>query len=442
MPVNTAEAEQRREDVPGGFFTMNIHATSEQIVVIVGAGLAGGNAAATLREEGWRGRIVLLSEEPGIPFGRPPLSKTYLRGEEDLSAWYVKPVDWYGDHDIELRTGSTVRQVDTALKQVRLASGETVDYDKLILCTGGRNRNLAVPGATLPGIYQLRTVAQCDAIRQVARPGARAVVVGMGFIGSEVAASLRQMGLEVSVVLPGAGPLTRVLGNEASTVLTAIHLEHGVHLVTNDEVIGFEGSDRVERVVTAKGARLACDLVVVGVGIAPATDVLAGSGIALDNGILVNAQCQTSVPDVFAAGDVANLLHPVFGRVRVEHFNNAEKQGRAVARAVLGNLQAYEYIYSFWSDQYEHKLEYVGFARNWERIVLRGSYDSRRFLAFYLTQGILQAAFGLNRGGDPELEADAELRVCQDLIRGRIRLSESTLADDRVDLRSLNTALL
>ncbi|TMC88800.1 MAG: hypothetical protein E6J10_02410, partial [Chloroflexi bacterium] len=183
---------------------MNAKATGEQVVVIVGAGLAGGNAAVTLREEGWRGRIVLLGAEPSIPFGRPPLSKTYLRGEEDLTAWYVKPADWYGEHDVELRTGSTVRQVDTALKQLRLASGETVDYDKLVLCTGGRNRNLAVPGASLPGIYQLRTLAQCDAIRQVARPGARAVVVGMSFIGSEVAASLRQMGLEVTAVLPGA----------------------------------------------------------------------------------------------------------------------------------------------------------------------------------------------------------------------------------------------
>src|SRR5215472_10168161 len=307
---------------------MSMDTTSEQVVVIVGTGITGGNAAVTLREEGWRGRILLLGAEPGIPFGRPPLSKTYLRGEDDLSAWYVKPADWYGNHDIELRTGSTVRQVDTALKQLRLESGELVDYDKLILCTGGRNRNLTVPGASLPGIYQLRTVAQCDAIRQVAKPGAHAVVVGMGFIGSEVAASLRQMGLEVTVVLSGAAPLATVLGNEVAAVLAAIHREHGVGLVTNDQVIGLEGGTRVERVLTAKGAQLACDLVVVGVGIAPATDALAGSAIALDNGILVDARCQTSVPDVFAAGDVANLLHPVFGRVRVEHFNNAEKQGR------------------------------------------------------------------------------------------------------------------
>lgn len=417
----------------------NTDTTGRQTAVILGTGLTGGNAAVTLREEGWKGRIVLLSAEPGIPFGRPPLSKTYLRGEEDLKDWYVKPADWYGGHDIERRTGS-VRQVDTALKQLRLDSGTTVDYDTLILCTGGKNRSFTVPGATLPGIYQLRTVAECDAIRRVARPGARVVIVGMGFIGAEVAASLRQMGLDVIVVLPGSAPFAKVLGNESGAVLATIHREHGVNLITNDQVVSFEGNDRVEHVVTAKGARLACDLVVIGVGIEPAVDALVGSGIALDNGILVNERCQTNIPDVFAAGDVANIQHPIFGRVRVEHFNNAEQQGRAVARSVLGNLQAYDYIYSFWSDQYEDKLEYVGFTKKWEKIVLRGSYESKKFLAFYLTQGILQAAFGLNCGGDPEIETDSDLRACQDLIRGRVLLSEAALVDERVDLRSLNTA--
>lgn len=419
---------------------MYAEATRDQVVVILGAGLAGGNAAVTLREEGWGGRIVLLGTEPGIPFGRPPLSKTYLRGEEDLGAWQVRPADWYGDHDVELRTGVTVRQVDTARKHLRLASGDIVSYDKLMLCTGAKNRPLTVPGATLPSIFQLRTVAECDAIRQAARPGARAVIVGMGFIGAEVAASLRQLGLEVTAILPGAVPLANVLGEEVAETLAAIHREHGVRLVTHDQVIGFEGNARVERVLTANGERVACDLVVVGIGVSPAVEALTDSGLALDNGILVDAQCRTSVPDVFAAGDVANVLHPVFGRVRVEHFNNAEQQGRAAARAVLGTLAGYDYIYSFWSDQYEHKLEYVGFARHWERIVLRGSYGSRRFLAFYLTQGVVQAVFGLNRGGDPELEADSELRACQELIRGRIRLAESALADERVDLWSLTSA--
>ncbi|HEV2459623.1 MAG TPA: FAD-dependent oxidoreductase [Ktedonobacterales bacterium] len=422
---------------------MHADTTGKQVAVIVGAGLAGGNAAVTLREEGWRGRILLLGKEPGIPFGRPPLSKTYLRGEEDLSAWYVRPASWYGDHDIELRTGVAVQHVDIAQKQLRPAGGahgDTLDYDKLVLCTGATNRPLAVPGATLPGIFQLRIIAECEAIRQAAKPGARAVVVGRGFIGAEVAASLRQMGVEVTAILRGAAPLASVLGAEVAAVLATIHREHGVHLMTHDQVIGFEGdtgNSRVERVLTAAGNRVACDLAVVGLGVTPAVDALAGSGIALDNGILVDARCQTSVPDVFAAGDVANLLHPVFGRVRVEHFNNAEQQGRAAARAVLGTLAAYDYIYSFWSDQYEHKLEYVGFARRWERLVLRGSLASKRFLAFYLTEGVLQAAFGLNRGGDPELEADSELRACRALIRGHVRLSEAALADERVELWSL-----
>jgi 3-phenylpropionate/trans-cinnamate dioxygenase ferredoxin reductase subunit len=286
-------------------------------------------------------------------------------------------------------------------------------------------------------VYQLRTIAECDAIRQAARPGARALIVGMGFIGAEVAASLRQMGLEVTAVLSGAAPLAAVLGDEVASALAAIHREQGVQLVTEDQVVGLEGRDRVERALTKKGRRLGCDLVVAGIGIEPAVEAIAGATIACDNGILVNERCQTSVPGVFAAGDVANVSHPVFGRIRVEHYNNAERQGRALARAMLGDPQPYDYIYSFWSDQYEHKLEYVGYARSWERIVLRGSYESRRFLAFYLTQGVLQAAFGLNRGGDPELEPDAELRACQRLIGARARLSEAALADERVDLRAL-----
>jgi 3-phenylpropionate/trans-cinnamate dioxygenase ferredoxin reductase subunit len=403
---------------------VNADARNDQTIVIVGAGLAGGNAAVTLREEGWRGRIVLLGREPGIPFGRPPLSKTYLRGEEDLSAWYVRPADWYGAHAIEFRTGVSVERLDTDLKQLHLAGGETVRYDRLILCTGGKNQRFETP----------------DAIRQAAQPGARAVVVGMGFIGAEVAASLRQLGLDVTVVLPGTAPLLKVLGPEVAAVLAAIHREHGVKLATDEHVTGIEGSGRAERVLTGTGARLDCDLVVVGIGIVPDVDALAGSGIALDNGILVDAQCRTNVPDVFAAGDVANIQHPVFGRLRVEHFNNAERQGRAVARAVLGDPQPYDYIYSFWSDQFEHNLEYVGFARTWEKIVLRGTFESRKFLAFYLTQDVIQAVFGLNRGGDPEIEADSELRACQELIRARVRVSDADLADERVDLRSLQAS--
>jgi 3-phenylpropionate/trans-cinnamate dioxygenase ferredoxin reductase subunit len=400
--------------------------------------MAGGNAAVALRDEGWQGAIKLLGNEPGIPFGRPPLSKTYLRGEQDLTDWYVKPDDWYSSHGIERRTEATMQHLDTARKQLRLTDGELVHYDKLVLCTGGRNRRFNVPGATLPGVFQLRTLAECDAIREAARPGARAVVAGMGFIGAEVAASLRQMGLEVSVVLSGSGPLVSVLGAQAGDVLAGIHREHGVRLVIGDQVVSIEGNRSVERVVTARGESLACDLVVAGIGIVPAVEVFSDTDISLDNGILVDEYCQTSVPDVYAAGDVANLLHPVFGRVRVEHFNNAEKQGRAVAHNILpGRREPYDYIYSFWSDQFEHNLEYVGFARSWDRTVLRGSIESRRFLIFYLANGSLLAVFGLNRGGDPEAEADSELRACQQLIRAGEKPAPHLLADETIDLWSL-----
>ena len=414
--------------------------TAQQTAVIVGTGLAGGNAAVTLREGGWSGRIVMLGAESGIPFGRPPLSKTYLRGEESLSGWLVKPENWYADNRVELRTGVRVLGVDTRLKKVTLQGEEPVAYDKLLLCTGGRNRRFQVPGAEAPGVYQLRTMAECDAIRRAAHPGARALIVGMGFIGSEVAASLRQLGLEVTAVLSGTAPLTAVLGPQVAEVMARIHRNHGVNLVTEDHVVGFEGSDHLSRAITAKGARIDCDLAVVAIGIEPNVEPFRSSEIALDNGILVDETLGTSAADVYAAGDVANHLHPVFGRVRVEHYNNAEKQGRAAGRAMLGDQRPYDYIHTFWSDQYEDKLEYAGDGRTWDQIVIRGSLAEARFLAFYLSKGTLKAACGLNRGGDPELDPDGELRACLGLIRAQMVLSEATLADEQVDLRSLAVA--
>ena len=263
------------------------------------------------------------------------------------------------------------------------------------------------------------------------------MIVGMGFIGSEVAASLRQLGLEVTAVLGGMAPLTAVLGSEVAEVFARIHRNHGVRLVTEDRVVGFEGSEHLARAITAKDARIDCDLAVVAVGIEPNVDAVRGSEIALDNGILVDETCRTSAPDVYAAGDVANHLHPVFGRIRVEHYNNAEKQGRAAGRAMLGDQRPYDDIHSFWSDQYEAKLEYVGDGRSWDQVVIRGSLATSQFIALYLSKGIMKAACGLNRGGDPELDADGELRACQGLIRAQAAISAATLADDRVDLRSL-----
>jgi 3-phenylpropionate/trans-cinnamate dioxygenase ferredoxin reductase component len=410
-------------------------------IVIVGAGLTGGNAAVTLREEGFAGSVVLIGDEPGVPFGRPPLSKTFLRSEENLDGWYVKPAEWYDAHHIERRTATSVRRVDTAGRFVQLDGGEQIGYDSLIWCAGGRPRRPRIPGIDLAGVHVLRTVADSNAIKSAARPGARAVVVGMGFIGSEVAASLRQLGLFVTAVFSESAPLDRVLGSEVAAVMGEIHREKGVEMLSSDRVVEFEGgADGLGRVVTERGTRVECDLAVVGAGIVPNVDLLGDTPIALDNGVLVDAQCRTNVSGVFAAGDCANHLHPLFGRVRVEHYNNAEKMGRYVARSVLGDETPYDYLHTFWSDQYEHDLEYAGHATHWDGVVFRGSIDERRFIAFYLGGGVVKAVVGLNRGGDPELDEDGELYACKELIATRAAPSPSVLVDEAVDLRSLPAA--
>ena len=405
-------------------------------IVILGSGMSGGVAAKTLREEGYEGRLVLIGHEPGVPFGRPPLSKTYLRGEEGLSGWLVTPSDWYENHQVEL-VRATATRIDTSGCRIELSTGDTVDYTKLLIASGGRNRTLEIEGANLPGVYQLRTVADCDAIRSAARQGSRAVVVGMGFIGCEVAASLRQMGLAVSAVMPGNSPLESVLGPEIGAVMAGIHSDAGLELMSRDEVVRFEGAGRVERAITRSGRAIECELALVAVGIQPNVEVLEGTGITVDNGVLVDAACRTNVRDVFAAGDVANHLHPLFGRIRVEHYNNAEKQAAAAARSMLGSGADYTYIHTFWSDQYEHKLEYVGHVRKWDQFVVRGSLRDRKVIGFYLQAGTLRAAVGLNRGGDPELDRDDDLAKAGRLIAKAARPSPDALADEGHDLELL-----
>jgi 3-phenylpropionate/trans-cinnamate dioxygenase ferredoxin reductase component len=407
--------------------------TTKSPIVIIGGGLAGGNAAATLREEGFRGPVVLISREPGVPFGRPPLSKTYLRSEEDLDGWYVRPPGWYAAHDVESRSEAVVA-VDPAAHTVTLSSGDELGYQKVLIATGGRNRRLGIPGADLSGIHYLRSVAECDAIKREAVPGRRAVVVGMGFIGCEVAASLTQLGVRVTAVFPGRDPLERVLGSQVGALIGTIHRANGVELLSAEQVAAFEGTERLEAVVTAVGRRIACDFAVVGVGIEPDIPAVA---VAQENGILADELCRASAPDVYAAGDVANHLHPLFGRIRVEHFNNGEKQGAAAARSMLGSTAPYDYVHSFWSDQYEHKIEYVGHVTKWDEFVVRGSVADSKLLGFYLVDGIVRATVGLDRGGDPELDLDGEMAACARLVSARARAAPGVLADDRTNLWSL-----
>ena len=412
-------------------------------IVIVGASLAGGTAAVTLREQGFDGDLVLIGAERQLPYNRPPLSKGYLRGQDRFDDQLVKPASYYAEQRIELKLGARATAIDASQKAVELEGGERVAYDRLLVTTGGRNRTLSVPGANLPGVVQLRTVEDCDRIRAAASRGRRAVVIGFGFIGSEVSASLRQLGIEVVAIEGSRVPLARVVGDEVGQILADIHHEKGIELVSEDSVAALEGGDRVERVRTRKNRVFECDFVVAGIGIVPNVELLQVAGAQVDNGVLVDERCRTSLPDVFAAGDVTNHLHPIFGRLRVEHWNNGYQQGRAAARSLLGGTQPYDYVHTFWSDQYEHVIEYVGFAPSWDRVVFRGRPESRKFLGFYLKDGIVRAAIGLNRGGDPEdAQGDSELKAAVDMVRRRASIDPKKLADENVELRKLSTAVV
>jgi len=257
----------------------------------------------------------------------------------------------------------------------------------------------------------------------------------MGFIGCEVAASLTQLGVQVTTVFPGRAPLERVLGGQVGELIGASHRAKGVELRPGDQVTAFEGTERVEAFVTATGDRFPCDFAVAGIGIEPD---IPDAGVAQENGILTDELCRASAPDVYAAGDVANQLHPLFGRVRVEHYNNAEKHGRAAARSMLGSTAPYDYLYTFWSDQYEHKIEYVGHVTSWDDFVFRGSVAEAKLIGFYLVDGVVRAAVGLDRGGDPELDLDGEMAACARLVSARARPAPAVLADDRTDLWSLS----
>lgn len=403
------------------------------VFVVAGANLAGASAAIALREEGFDGDIVLIGAEPDLPYERPPLSKAYLRGEVPFEASLVRSAAFYRERDIDVRLGVRVTTVDVAARQVECDPGGRVAYDALLVATGGKNRRPPIPGLDLEGVHDLRTRRDADRIRAELTPGRRAVVVGMGFIGCEVAASLRMMGLEVVAVEPEKTPLFRVLGEEVGGALARLHGDRGVRAYFGDAVARFEGAARIERVITRGGRTIPCDLAVVGVGIEPATEIVAGTPVEIDNGIVVDELCRTNVVGVFAAGDVANHFHPVFRRhLRVEHWQNALKQGAAAARSMLGRGRPYDEVHWFWSDQYDVNLQYAGFHTSWERLVVRGSLEERNAIAFYMKGSRIDAAVALNRPKD--------LRLAMPLIRRRVAVDPEALRDPDVDLRRLGIA--
>jgi 3-phenylpropionate/trans-cinnamate dioxygenase ferredoxin reductase component len=404
--------------------------TSDQTHVIVGASLAGARAAETLRTEGFDGRVVVIGMEDERPYERPPLSKDYLRGEVGREKVYVHPEGFYAENDIELRLGRSAVSLDTSSRELELDDGERLRYDRLLLATGAEPRRLAIPGADLDGVMYLRSVADSDALRARLDRGGAAVVVGAGWIGAEVAASARQRGLEVTVIDPAVVPLERVLGTEVGAVYHGIHADHGVRMLMGTGVAGFEGDGAVERVRTSDGRELECDFVVVGVGVEPRVGLATRAGLGVANGVLVDEHLRTSAPGAFAAGDIANAYHPFYGeRIRVEHWANALNQGPAAACNMLGQSVAYERLPYFFSDQYDVGMEYVGFARDWDRVVLRGDPAAREFIAFWLVDDRVVAGMNVNVWG----VTDAIKR----LICERARVDAGTLSDLDVPLEEL-----
>ncbi len=398
--------------------------------IVIGASLTGANAAATLREEGFEGSLILIGAENHYPYERPPLSKAFLRGEVPFEDALVRPPAYYKDADINTRFGLAAVSVDPRERCVTLDDGEILRYDRLLIATGARNRRLPIPGLDMSGVYDLRTVGDSERIRTEIRPGAKVVISGLGFIGSEVAASLRRRGLEVTAIDGLRAPLERVLGLEIGEVMAGIHRDQGVELVFEDRVASFEGGRRVERVVTTQGRTFECDFAVVGLGVEPNVDLLLGTNVKLDNGVLVDEYCRTNVEGIYAAGDVANHYHPIFERnIRIEHWQNAIMHGRAAGLSMMDKGRPYDEVHWFWSDQYDHNLQYAGFHTEWDDLVIRGSLEDRNFLAFYMLGGRVLAVVGLNRGPD--------VRRSIPLIRSGGRVNPARLREEETDLRVL-----
>jgi len=398
--------------------------------VIVGASLAGAKAAETLRMEGFDGRVVLLGEEPVRPYERPPLSKEYLRGEKGFDHAAVHAAGFYEDQNIELRTSAKVTRLDPAAHQVELASGELVGYSKLLLCTGATPRGLRVPGAELPGVYYLRTVADSDALREALLGSPRAVVIGAGWIGCEVAASARQLGADVALVELTSAPLERVLGREVGSLFAGLHADHGVELHFGTGVEALEGAGKVERVRLSDGRALPADLVVVGVGVTPRTELAETAGLEVADGIVADEHLATSAPDIYAAGDVASVYYPRYrAHVRLEHWAGALNQGPAAARSMLGQTAPYDETPYFYSDQYDFGMEYRGWAPAFDQVVFRGDKTARVFISFWLKDGVPVAAMNANiwDAGDA-IEA---------LLRAGARVRPERLADGSVPLEAV-----
>ncbi len=399
-------------------------------IVIVGGGHAAGQAAASLRQEKFDGEITIVGEEPHPPYQRPPLSKQYLAGEQPLERVYLRPEKFYAERNIELRTGVRVEAIDRAARTVTTAAGDTIPYDTLILATGTRARTLALPGSDLAGIHYLRTIADVDAIAADLESANSVVIVGGGYIGLEVASVARDQGKAVTVLEMEKRILQRVTTEEMSAYYHRVHSERGVVIRVNTRASGFEGRAGRVTAVLSGDERMPADLVIIGVGVIPNTELAEAAGLACDNGILVDEYCRTGDPDIWAIGDCTN--HPsalTGGRLRLESVPNAMEQARVVAANIAGKARRYDAVPWFWSDQYDLKLQMVGFSTDADHSVTRGDPEANTFITFHVKDGRVIAADAVNDARN--------FMVAKQLVAGRSAVSDDQLRDPGVNLKGL-----
>lgn len=397
-------------------------------IVLVGGGQASAVAARTLRRKGYDGRLTLVGQEAERPYQRPPLSKEYLGGQDETACGlYLLPEAWTEAQDVEVRTGVTALKVSAADGGVLLDDGTTLEADRVLIATGGRPRRL--PDAAGSRVRYLRSKADADALRGDLGPGVRLTVIGAGFIGAEVASTARDLGADVTVLEAGSAPLVRALGEQLGAACARLHTAAGVDLRLGVDV-GAVTQVADEVTVETSGGAVVSDLVVVGIGMIPNDDIARDSGIDCDNGVLVDEFCRTSLENVYAAGDVANHFHPLYGeRMRVEHFDNASKQGAVAAQNMLGQARPFDDPHWFWSDQYGANLQQVGHSGPGDDVVIRGDIEGDSWTAFHLRDGLIRAAFAVNR---PE-----DVMVARELIAFGASVPPEVLGDESTDLTEI-----
>lgn len=405
----------------------------DKTFLIVGGGLAAAKAAEELREHGHDGPIVLIGDERDRPYIRPPLSKGYLLGKEKRESIDVHPEGWYWEHGIDLLLGTSVTSVDGNAREVTLEGGRRLPYAKLLLATGSSPRRLSVPGAHLDNVLYLRRVGDSERLKAAFTAGARIVVVSGGWIGLEAAAAARTAGAEVTVLEHSELPLLKILGREAAEVFAGLHKDHGVDLRPRARVERLTGTDgRVDGVLLADGSHLPADAVVVGVGVTPNVRLAEEAGLEVRDGVVTDEYLRTSVPDIHAAGDVANAYHPRLGRhLRVEHWANALHQPRTAALSMLGKDSAYDRLPYFYTDQYDLGMEYTGYTDpgGYDRVVFRGSLDERRFIAFWMSGNRVLAGMSVNVWD--------VIEPIRSLIESKAGTDDAVLSDARIPLESL-----